>query len=116
MSGALRPIIVHVGTLCRSLGRHPCKDYLVLLRDHADEIEIELVAHIFLFNNSLLCLWLDIFANHKGWLILLSALLAVAGGLGSAIVGSISFKTSDGFAMRLLRLCPRVRMLARVLY
>ena len=98
MSGALRAVIVdlHGGFL-----RHAGENDLVLLWHHADEVEVKLVAHVFLLDYALLGLRLDFLADHKWWLILLGTLLAVASILRipPVVIRAISFKAADRFPM-----------------
>ena len=98
MPGALRAVIVdlHGGFL-----RHAGENDLVLLWHHADEVEVKLVAHVFLLDYALLGLRLDFLADHKWWLILLGTLLAVASILRipPVVICAISFKAADRFPM-----------------
>ena len=98
MPGALRAVIVD---LHGSFLRHAGENDLVLLWHHADEVEVKLVAHVFLLDDALLGLRLDFLADHKWWLILLGTLLAVASILRipPVVIRAISFKAADGFPM-----------------
>lgn len=89
VAGALRPVVL------LSSGKQ-CGLVLQLLRrvDDPDEIEVQLVAHVLLFDDSLLLLLgllqLHIFAYHQRRLILLSALFGVTRRLLVSIVRSIT--------------------------
>lgn len=118
MPGALRAVIVDILRLHGCFLRHASENDLVLLRHHADEVEVKLVAHVLLLDYALLGLRLDFLADHKWWLILLGTLLAVASILRiPPVVVAISFKAADRFPMRLLllRLRSRGGMLAWLL-
>ena len=96
----LRAVIVDILRLHRIFLRHASEDNFVLLWHHANEVEVQLVAHVFLLDNSLLGLRLDFLADHKWWLILLGTLLAVASILRiSSVIRAISFKAPDRFPM-----------------
>jgi hypothetical protein len=102
MPGALRAVIVDILRLHGGFLRHAGENDLVLLWHHADEVEVKLVAHVFLLDYALLGLRLDFLADHKWWLILLGTLLAVASILRIppvVIRGAISFKAADRFPM-----------------
>ena len=99
MPCTLRAVIVDILRLHRSFLRHASKYNFVLLWHHANEVEVKLIAHIFLFDNTLLGLWLDLLADHTWWLILLGSLLAVASILRISVIRAISFKAPDRFPM-----------------
>lgn len=99
MPCTLRAVIVDILRLHRIFLRHASEDNFVLLWHHANEVEVKLVAHVFLLDNSLLGLWLDFLADHKWWLILLGTLLAVASILRISVIRAISFKAPDRFPM-----------------
>jgi len=99
MPGALRAVIVDILRLHGGFLRHASENDLVLLWHHADEVEVKLVANVFLLDYALLCLRLDFLADHKWWLILLGTLLAVASILRIPPVVAISFKAADRFPM-----------------
>ena len=112
VSGALRPVVL-LGHR-RSFRGHPGEYHLGGgLRDHPDEIQVQLVAHVFLLDNPLLwlLLGLHVLADHQGRLVLLCALLAIAGGLGVPCViggggvrGAVTLEAPDGLAVGLLGL------------
>ena len=97
----LRAVIVDILRLHRIFLRHASEYDFVLLWHHAYEVEVELVAHVFLLDDALLGLRLDFLADHKWWLILLGTLLAVASILRipPVVIRAISFKAADGFPM-----------------
>ena len=101
MPGALRAVIVDILRLHGGFLRHTGENDLVLLWHHADEVEVKLVAHVFLLDYALLGLRLDFLADHKWWLILLGTLLAVASILRipPVVICAISFKAADRFPM-----------------
>jgi len=116
MPRTLWTIIIYVLWLTRSLRGHSCEYNFIGLRDHPDKVQVKLIAHIFLFNNPLLCLWLNILADHKWGLVLLCTLFAIASAFGICIIRTVSFEAPDGLPVRLLPLWPSIWVLTWLLY